>query len=127
MRPGRPLIFGRLGTRPLIGMPGNPVSALVCALLFLKPAIEKMLALAPSNVTTQAHLQGDLPASDTRRSYLRAQLSRTGETLWASPLGHQDSAMLATLAKADVLIVVPPNAPALKPGALVEIIPLDGF
>jgi molybdopterin molybdotransferase len=125
MRPGKPLIFGRLGVRPLLGMPGNPVSALVCAMLFLKPAIAALLGLAPGTIARgTARLQCDLAANDRREAYIRASLSRNSGELWATPFDVQDSSMLTVLAKADALIVRPPGAPAAKAGSSIEIIPL---
>lgn len=124
MRPGKPLIFGRLGQTPLLGLPGNPVSTLVCALLFLKPAIAAMLG-APTDVECLcARLARDLPVNDNRQDYLRARLFvRDGEH-WAEPFAVQDSSMLSTLAGADGLIVRQPHAPAAKTGDGVKVLPL---
>jgi molybdopterin molybdotransferase len=125
MRPGKPLLFGRLGETPLLGLPGNAVSALVTALLFLKPAIFAMLGLDAEPVMMRARLDGAIPANDGRADYLRATRAlRDGE--WfvaAAPL--QDSAMLSTLARADCLIMRPPHAPAAPQGTLVEILSLE--
>jgi molybdopterin molybdotransferase len=138
MRPGKPLLFGRLGKTPLLGMPGNPVSTLVCALLFLRPAIDAMLGTATNTCslpqqlkcgcrTTVARLNRALPANDFRQGYLRTRLiQRDGET-WADPFDTQDSSVLSVLAQADALIVRRPNAEAAKPGDRIEIIALDGF
>lgn len=125
MRPGKPLIFGRLGTTPLIGMPGNPVSALVCALTFLKPAIATMLGAEIHHVKSRARLKQDLPATDGRQSYIRARLIDDDGETWVSPFAQQDSAVLSVLAKADALIVRRPNAPAAEAGDRTEIIPLN--
>jgi len=128
MRPGKPLIFGRLGGTPLIGLPGNPVSSLVCAILFVGPAIDAMLGLDPRAVpTVSVKLGADLDPNDRRQDYLRATLSRdpTGAPL-ASPFSRQDSSMLSRLVSADCLIVRPPNDPALKAGAIVQAILLQG-
>ena len=124
MRPGKPLVFGRIGTMPLLGLPGNPVSALVTALLFLKPAMAAMLGLHTEPQTRRARLAGALPANDGREDYLRAtHVMREGECLvQAAPL--QDSAMLKILARADCLILRPPHAPAAAPGDSVEILDL---
>ncbi|MDJ0948440.1 MAG: molybdopterin molybdotransferase MoeA [Alphaproteobacteria bacterium] len=126
MRPGKPLIFGRLGETPLIGVPGNPVSSLVCGLLFVRPAIETMIGLAPRrDPAATAILGGDLAENDRRQDYLRATLSRNeaGE-LVATAFPVQDSSMLSRLTSADCLIVRPPHAPPAKAGVRVEIIPL---
>ncbi len=125
MRPGKPLIFGRLGGIPVLGLPGNPVSAGVTSIIFLKPAMEKMLGIdnaedpAPTAVLGRA-----LKQNDHRQDYLRARLSRDGSgELVATPFDKQDSAMMARLAEADCLVVRPPEAPAAKKGDRVEIIP----
>ncbi len=138
MRPGKPLIFGRLGSTPLLGMPGNPVSTLVCAILFLRPAIDAMLGTAKNTCglpqrfkcgcrTITARLTRDLPANDSRQSYLRARLIQDAGEVWAEPFDTQDSSMLSVLAQADALIVRPPDSLAAKAGDRSEIIPLDGY
>jgi molybdopterin molybdotransferase len=126
MRPGKPLIFGRLGKTPLLGMPGNPVSTLVCAILFLQPAIAAMLGTTSEIRTLPARLVRELPANDTRQSYLRAKLSQREGEYWADAFDAQDSSMLSVLAQADALIVRAPYAPAAQAGARVDVIPLDG-
>jgi len=138
MRPGKPLIFGRLGSTPLLGMPGNPVSTLVCAILFLRPAIDAMLGTNKATCSlpqrfkcgcrsVRARLRRELPANDTRQSYLRARMSQENGELWVDAFDVQDSAMLSVLAEADALIVRAPNAAAAKPGDPTEVIPLDGY
>jgi Molybdopterin biosynthesis enzyme len=138
MRPGKPLLFGRLGSTAILGLPGNPVSALVCAILFLRPAIDAMLGTAQHSCslsqrlkcgcrTTTALLKGDLPENDSRQAYLRARLTQEDGELWAEPFLSQDSSMLSVLTKADALLVRAPGAAAATTGARVEIIPLDGY
>jgi molybdopterin molybdotransferase len=138
MRPGKPLIFGRLGATPLLGMPGNPVSTLVCAILFLRPAIDAMLGTAKATCSLpqrfkcgcrslNARLRRELPANDSRQSYLRARMSQENGEVWVDAFEVQDSSMLSVLAQADALIVRPPNAPAAKPGDRTDVIPLDGY
>ena len=133
MRPGKPLMFGSMGQTPMLGVPGNPVSALICGLVFLRPAIHKLLGMADSDVpVASARLGRDLPENDRRQEYLRAKLSRDSEgTLIATPYPKQDSSMLSSLAHADCLVVRPPHAPAAKANESVEIIPfgagLAGF
>jgi molybdopterin molybdotransferase len=125
MRPGKPLMFGKLGATPLLGLPGNPVSSLVCSLLFLAPMLAKFLGRAetePRRVT--ARLGAALKQNDRREDYLRATLERGVDGLVAMPFRAQDSSMMATLAKADGLIVRAPLAPALAAGETVELIPL---
>jgi molybdopterin molybdotransferase len=126
MRPGKPLMFGRIDGTYLIGLPGNPVSSLVCAIIFLTPAIRKMLGmdnLLPETGT--ARLGTDLPENDEREDYLRASLSRDDKgDIVATPYGKQDSSMFATIARADALVIRKPFASALKAGSAVEFIAL---
>ena len=128
MRPGKPLMAGSLGPMKVLGLPGNPVSSLVCALLFLGPLLDKLLgrSVPQSNQgVIRATLTSDLPANDQRQDYLRASL-RTDEhgDLTTQPFGKQDSSMLALLAKADALIIRPPHAPAAKAGEKVDLLKL---
>ncbi len=127
MRPGKPLMFGRMGTLPVLGLPGNPVSALICALLFVRPAVRALLGLPPeAGPAATARLGCDLPAGDRRQDYLRARLERDADgRAVATPFAAQDSAMLSVLAAADCLVIRPPHAPAARAGDPVEIIPLD--
>jgi molybdopterin molybdotransferase len=125
MRPGKPLIFGRLGNVPLLGLPGNPVSTLVCALLFLRPAIDALLGACEVTQPSFARLTNPLPVNDARQDYIRSGLSiRDGEN-WVEPFAIQDSSMLSVLARADCLIVREPHAPAAQPGERVAFLPLD--
>ena len=127
MRPGKPLMFGRLGETPMLGFPGNPVSSMVCAVLFLQPALQRLLG-APIDPRTETAVLGEpLAANDQRQDYLRATLTRTaaGE-LQATHFAAQDSSMFATLARADCLIVRPPHAPPAGAGERVTIIRLGG-
>ncbi|MCC6469318.1 MAG: molybdopterin molybdotransferase MoeA [Alphaproteobacteria bacterium] len=125
MRPGKPLIFGRIHGVPMLGLPGNPVSTLVCSTIFLVPALEKMQGLTPSRGPARtAALARALDANDGRQDYLRATLTNGPDgSLLATPFDKQDSSMLATLAHADCLVVRPPRAPAAKAGDRVEIVP----
>ena len=125
MRPGRPLIFGRLGNTPLLGLPGNPVSSLVCGQLFLKPAIAAMLGADTATSLLAARTVRNLPANDSRQDYLRARLMmRLGE-YWADAFPMQDSSMQLPLAAADCLIVRAPEASALGAGEKIQILLLD--
>jgi molybdopterin molybdotransferase len=123
MRPGKPLMVGKFRGTPMIGLPGNPVSTVVCSFLFLKPAIEKMSGLEPKEPMLQkARLASPLKANDRRQDYLRAMLTRlTDGTLEVRPFGKQDSSMMSLLAAADCLIVRPPHAPAVIAGDPVDI------
>ncbi len=126
MRPGKPLMFGHFGDVPMIGLPGNPVSSLVCAVLFVAPAIAAMLGRSETAPTTvRAILGRDLEPNDRREEYMRAALSRDADgTLRATPFAKQDSSMIALLARADALAIRPANAPAAKAGDPVDVIPL---
>jgi molybdopterin molybdotransferase len=126
MRPGKPLLFGHLGPVPVLGLPGNPVSALVCSILFLLPALSRMSGLpaAPPPVS-QAIAGVALRANDHRADHLRATVTTDSQgRIVVTPFPVQDSAMLRRLALADALILRPPNAPALPEGAGVPVIHL---
>lgn len=129
MRPGKPLVFGRLGPVPVLGLPGNPVSALVCAVLFLSPALAALSGLPPGPPpSTAARLGAPVAANDARADHLRATLERDPEgRLVATAFPVQDSAMLRRLVQADALILRPPHAPALPAGAEVAVIRLDSL
>jgi len=117
MRPGKPLLFGRLGEMRVLGLPGNPVSSLVCGILFLEPLIGALLGRPYVEPGEPAVLGADMPPNDARDDYMRATLTRASDgTLIATPLPVQDSSMLSTLAAADCLLVRPANAPAGKRG-----------
>jgi molybdopterin molybdotransferase len=128
MRPGKPLLFGTIDGTPILGLPGNPVSSLVCAIVFLGPAIDALQGLGvPASPTETAVLGDALGANDHRQDYLRARLSHDGDgRRVARPFDRQDSSMLATLAHADCLIVRPPHAPAAAAGDTVTIVTLAG-
>lgn len=124
MRPGKPLIWGRLGMTPVLGLPGNPVSALVCGVQFLLPALAVLSGL-PGGAPPAARVVAGaaLVENDKRFDHLRATLTTDAEgRLVATPFAKQDSSMLATLARAEALILRAPFAPALPAGAVVEAI-----
>ena len=125
MRPGKPLMFGRLGNTRILGLPGNPVSSIVCALLFLKPLIASLLGQPVGDPSEPALLGSDMPANDDRQDYIRAKLA-SGDTSLAkaTPRSQQDSSGLVVLAKADCLILRPPHAPPAKAGEACRIIRL---
>lgn len=130
MRPGKPLIVGRYRDTPMIGLPGNPVSAIICALLFLKPAMDRLQGLATQpNPLVPARLRGALRANDGRQDYVRARISRAADgALEAEPFSLQDSSVISVLARADCLIVRAPHAAGAERGDPVEILPLgDGL
>lgn len=137
-RPGRPLLYGRLGRTPVLGLPGNPASALVCSILFIRPSIDVMLGMAKDTCslpqrfkcgcqTLTARLRAALPATDDRKTFVRANLVMEGGELWAEPFPILEYPMLSALAKADALVVLPPNTSASQVGDKVEYIPLDGY
>jgi molybdopterin molybdotransferase len=106
----------------MVGLPGNPVSALVCGHLFLRPAVDALLGLpAGPPPTRPAPLARPLPAGGPRAHYMRAAIAADGRV---DPFDDQDSSMQALLARADALVVQPAGGPALPAGALVETIPL---
>lgn len=127
MRPGKPLLFGRLGDRRVLGLPGNPVSCLVTARVFLLPLIRALLGRAVVDPIRRARLTAPLEANGPRTHYMRAALSPAsdGALPFADPLASQDSSALSLLTSADCLIIRPAGAPALAPGALVDIMDLD--
>jgi molybdopterin molybdotransferase len=126
MRPGKPMMHGRLGAMRVIGLPGNPVSSYVCSLLFLVPLIRALSgARVLHDAREQALLGRDLDANDVREDYLRARLARREDGTWiATPVTHQDSSLLGFLAAAQALVIRPPFAPAAKAGSPCEILRL---
>lgn len=125
MRPGKPLMFGRLGPMRVLGLPGNPVSSLVCALLFLKPLMQRLLGLPLADETELAELGTSVRANDRRQDYIRASLVDLPDGRHiATPLPRQDSSMLSTFAQALCLIVRPPFAEAEAEGAPCRILRL---
>lgn len=121
MRPGKPLLFGHAGPMPVLGLPGNPVSAFVCSVLFLRPAIAAMLGQPTVTSLVPCRLTTAMAANDQRQDYVRA--TRHGEDV--TPLARQDSSLLSVLARAEALIVRAPNAPAAAIGDVVLAIDLD--
>lgn len=119
MRPGKPLMAGRLQGTALLGLPGNPVSAMVCGHVFMAPMIAALQGLPPAPAPRhRAPLATALPANGPREHYLRARRGPDGVT----PFSRQDSSLLTLLAEADCLIVQPPGDSAHPPGTMVEII-----
>ena len=127
MRPGKPLIFGQIAGTPMLGLPGNPVSSLVCAVLFVRTALDRLLGVEEDALALESVLLGaDLPPNDRRQDYLRARLSLDDQgRRVATPFGRQDSSMLATLARADCLIVRKPHDEALSSGSRIDVLPLS--
>ncbi|WP_438996708.1 molybdopterin molybdotransferase MoeA [Candidatus Puniceispirillum sp.] len=125
MRPGKPVIFGKINNIPLLGLPGNPVSSAICAMIFLTPALAHMQGRHHQDMTFHATLASDLRDNDKRQEYLRATLTydAAGRAI-VTPANLQDSSMLSVLANADVLIMRPPFDPARRAGDQVTVLPI---
>ena len=126
MRPGKPMMHGRLGPMRVVGVPGNPVSSYVCTFLFVVPLIRALSGRKVIHHGRESALLGrDAGANDQREDYLRARLEeRADGTLIATPVNHQDSSLLANLAAAQALVIRAPFAPAAKAGSPCEILRL---
>jgi molybdopterin molybdotransferase len=123
MRPGKPMMHGRLGSMRVIGLPGNPVSSYVCGFLFMVPLIRKLLARPVIHHHRETALLGrDVVANDLREDYLRARLeARSDGSLIATPVDHQDSSLMGNLAAARALVIRAPFAPAAPAGSPCDI------
>ena len=126
MRPGKPMMHGRLGAMRVIGLPGNPVSSYVCGFLFLVPLIRKLSGRTVIHHTRETALLGrSIAANDLREDYLRARLEvRSDGALVATPVDHQDSSLLGNLAAARALVIRAPFAPTAAAGSLCDILRL---
>jgi len=126
MRPGKPVLHGRLGSMRVIGVPGNPVSSYVCTLLFVVPLIRALSGRKDvHHIRESASLGCDLAANDRREDYLRARLeTRADGELVATPVNLQDSSLLANLSAAQALVIRAPSAPAARAGSACEILRL---
>jgi molybdopterin molybdotransferase len=127
LRPGRPLMHGRLDGMQVLGLPGNPVSAYVCAILFLVPLLRRLAGRSDLTLPRESALLGcALAANDERADYMRATLERPSDgTKIATPFPAQDSSLLVPLAHAHCLVVREPFAPAAKPGSPCDILNLQ--
>ncbi|MBU0737124.1 MAG: molybdopterin molybdotransferase MoeA [Alphaproteobacteria bacterium] len=122
MRPGKPLMVGRLGAMQVLGLPGNPVSSLVCGLLFLEPLLCHLGHRQSPRRMASATLRNALPANDKRQDYVRAKLTdRDGELPLVESFGKQDSSMMRIFSQSDCLIVRPPHAAAAEAGETVPV------
>lgn len=124
MKPGKPIIFGRKNKQHILGLPGNPVSAFVCAMIYLRPLIDKMMgrpAPLPSGIPLPSATA--LKANGPRQDYIRARLIGGQGERHVDAAVSQDSGQLSVLAQSDGLIIRPPNAPAAEAGSLVPFIP----
>jgi len=130
MRPGKPLMHGRLGAMRVLGLPGNPTSSMVCAILFLRPLLRALHGEpdAGADPSQPARLAVDLGANGIRQDYMRASLARGAEgVLVAAPAADQDSSLVKTMARADGLIIRPPHAAPAKAGEACRVIAFHGL
>src|SRR3984957_18471044 len=130
MRPGKPLMHGRLGAMRVLGLPGNPTSSMVCSILFLRPLLRALQGEPEpgADPSQTARLAVDLPANGVRQDYMRASLSRGADgILIATPATAQDSSLVKTMARADGLVVRPPRAEPAKVGDACRVIPFHGL
>jgi molybdopterin molybdotransferase len=126
MRPGKPLLYGRLGQQRVLGVPGNPVAALICGLVFLVPMLHRLLGLREAKQgRVEAVLGEAVEANGPREHYMRATSQWEAGERRVTALPAQDSSLMADFARADCLIVRAPDAPALPEGSRVAIVPLD--
>ena len=126
MRPGKPFMYGRKGKQHALGLPGNPVSALVCARLFLKPLLDCLQGLPAEEAPAAARLGASMNVNDSRQDYVRAKLEIAADgSRIATAFNKQDSSMQRTFRDAHCLIIRPPNAPEAGEGNLVPILNLD--
>src|SRR5262249_7196316 len=126
MRPGKPMMHGRLGAMRVVGVPGHPISSYDCTWLFVVPLIRALSGRKSIHHHRKSALLGrDIGANDVREDYLRARLEeRDDGALIATPVNHQDSSLLANLAAAQALVIRAPFAPAARAGDLCEILRL---
>ncbi|AYG59183.1 gephyrin-like molybdotransferase Glp [Rhizobium jaguaris] len=123
MRPGKPLMVGSLGETHVLGLPGNPVSSLVCGLLFLEPLIRKLASLPPVTRESTARTAVVLAANDQRQDYVRATLTKSADGGWvAEPFSKQDSSMMKIFSRSDCLIIRPVRAPELAAGSVCPVL-----
>ncbi|MEO0913831.1 MAG: molybdopterin molybdotransferase MoeA, partial [Pseudomonadota bacterium] len=121
MRPGKPLMAGRLGATPMLGLPGNPVSSMVCTTLFIEPAIHAFLGLPQPDRSFTTTLAHDIPQNGPREHYMRARCTSEGLEVFT----RQDSSLLSILQQADTLAIRPPHDPPRAQGAEIRCLPLD--
>ena len=123
LRPGKPFMFGTKGKLRVLGMPGNPVSTIMCSLVFLKPLLQVMQGMPADHGMGTARLAVPVPANDHRQDYMRATIGTAEDgALLVTPATKQDSSMQRIMREADCMVVRPPHAPALEAGSLVPIL-----
>ncbi len=125
LQPGKPLMAGKLGDVPMVGLPGNPVSSMVCGHIFLRPMIDVMLGFEPKALPRETGtLSTGMRANGWREHYVRARVTSGPDGPVVTPFERQDSALLSILGQSNALMVRPPNEPALEAGVKVEFIRL---
>ncbi|HEY4202281.1 MAG TPA: gephyrin-like molybdotransferase Glp [Devosiaceae bacterium] len=124
LRPGKPLMFGTLGRTLIFGLPGNPVSALVTATLFLLPTLRRWVGADPTGPRLRLPLAAELPANGSRRHFQRATLETSAAGTFVRPITETDSGHTFSLGQAQALIIQPENAPLQQAGTLIDVIPL---
>lgn len=123
MQPGKPLMAGKMDGIPLIGLPGNPVSSMVCGHIFLRPMLNVMLGFSPSPLNREVGiLTKDIRQNGPREHYMRACVENTGTGNQITPFDRQDSSLLTILGQSNALLVRPPNGEPLQKGASVEFV-----
>lgn len=125
MRPGKPVFFGFMNGMRVLGLPGNPLSAMICARVFLVPLIARLLGRHDAPHAGKARLAAALPENGPRAHYMRATLEGSPAALRVRALDVQDSAFVRALTQADCLVIQPSHSPALPEGTEVDILPLD--
>lgn len=120
MRPGKPLMAGRMGDAAMIGLPGNPISSMVCGAVFILPLLNAMQGLTEAEAPLTARLAEDIPANGPRQHYMRAELM--GDEVHV--MSRQDSALLSVFARANAMVIRPPHDGPRAAGELVEVLPL---
>jgi molybdopterin molybdotransferase len=121
MRPGKPVMFGRKADQRVLSLPGNPASAIICARVFLKPLLDRLLGLEAGDSLQKIPLAEPIAANGEREHYMRAVATESGVV----PIADQDSSLMNAFSRSDCLIVRPVDAPALPQGALVSVLPLN--
>lgn len=124
MRPGKPLMAGNLAEDVLLGLPGNPVSAMVCGIIFMQPLVLAMQGLKHRDRAASARLAAPIAAEGDRQHYLRATLACGADLPLITPFADQDSARLSLMSQADALLVRPAHDPARAAGEIVRYLPL---
>lgn len=125
-KPGRPLKFGTIGGRPIFGLPGNPVSTMVCFYLYVRPALRRMTSRSDLSLPRiTARCAGDIPTANNLTEFVRVTLSRRNGEIYAAPTGNQSSGVLSSLSRAHGLLIGPARERVLKAGSQAAVLLLD--